>query len=144
MNSSWIIAITGASGSVYGRRLIDALLELSPEGEVHAIVSEAALRVMREEENTLASIGKLSAEQLIGRPSERLVIHSNKNIGASIASGSFPIKGMVVCPCSMNSLAAIAHGLGSNLVHRAADVTLKEGRPLVLVPRETPLSAIHL
>ena len=144
MKKSWIIAISGASGSIYGRRLIEAILELSPTHQVEVIVSEAALRVMREEENRAVSIGKLSAEQLIGKADERIIVHSNRNIGASIASGSYPVEGMAICPCSMNTLAAVAHGISENLIQRAADVTLKEGRRLILVPRETPLSAIHL
>lgn len=141
----WIVAITGASGTCYGRRLISALLEHEQSLEIDVVVSESALRVMREEEAAdLATIGKPSVESLLGFPSNRVQIHSNKNIGATIASGSSEREGMVIVPCSMKTLAAVANGYCENLIQRAADVTLKEGRKLVIVPRETPLSAIHL
>ena len=145
----WIIAVTGASGTVYARRLLQLLLENEPDSHFELVISEAALRVMREEEDIGASIGRLSLEDFIGSAvapewSARVRIHSNRNIGATIASGSYKTSGMVVVPCSMRSLAAIANGLCENLIHRAADVVLKEQRKLILVPRETPLSLIHL
>lgn len=138
----WIVALTGASGIRYGLRLLEVLVEL--EREVHVLVSEAALRVMREEEGRAVSGGRLSAETLLGFESSKLTFHNMRDIGAPIASGSCRVSGMVVVPCSMNTLGAIANGVEQNLIHRAADVTLKEGRPLVIVPRETPLSLIHL
>lgn len=151
----WIIGITGASGTVYARRLVRALVEHVPDVHLDVIVSRAALRVMHDEEGLVLPQGRLTAESLIGfstesvsihreRLAERVTLHSNRNIGADVASGSQPTRGMVIVPCSMKTLAAVAHGYAANLIVRAADVVLKERRPLVLVPRETPLSAIHL
>lgn len=140
----WIIGVTGASGTVYARRLIQTLITAVPDIELEVVVSEAALRVMREEENLAVSIGRLRVEDLIGKENSRVRTHSNKDIGASIASGSYRTRGMVIIPCSMKTLAAVSSGYADNLIQRAADVTLKERRTLVLVPRETPLSAIHL
>ena len=147
-NRPWIIALTGASGTCYGRQLIRVLLENFPLMPLDIVVSEAALRVMREEGLKL-SVGVLKLEDLIGPDfdrawTERVTIHSNRNIGASIASGSHLAAGMVIVPCSMRTLSAVANGYSDNLIQRAADVTLKERRPLLLVPRETPLSPIHL
>ncbi len=145
----WIIALTGASGTCYARRLIELLLVHRPDMRLEVVASEAALRVMREEEGLEASVGRLGLDRLLGRecPADwhaRVTIHSNRNIGASIASGSYRTAGMVVVPCSMRTLAAISNGIAENLIQRAADVVLKEKRPLVIVPRETPLSVIHL
>jgi len=145
----WIIALTGASGTCYGRRLIRILLENYPSLKLEVVISEAALRVMKEEDNLKASVGVLKLSDLVGIDfSEdalaRVRIHSNRNIGATIASGSYLTAGMIIVPCSMRTLAAIANGISDNLIQRAADVTMKERRPLLIVPRETPLSAIHL
>jgi len=138
----WIIALSGASGMRYGIRLVE---EASHHvDEVHVIVSEAALRVLQEEEGLKLSSSRVGRDSLFPRARENLVIHNPRDIAAAPASGSFHFEGMVVVPCSMATLGAIANGIPSNLVHRAADVTLKEGRRLILVPRETPLSAIHL
>lgn len=138
----WVVALTGASGVVYGTRLIEELALLG--GEVHTIVSDAALRVLNEEEGKKISRANLSSTSLLGREFKNVFFYNPKDIGAPIASGSFRCEGMIVVPCSMSSLGAIAHGVSTNLVHRAADVILKENKKLVLVPRETPLSAIHL
>lgn len=143
-SKTWVIGITGASGTVYARRLIQALLEGEEEVKLEVIVSEAAFRVMKEEENENPRIGKMSVKDLIGFESELVTIHSNKNIGAPIASGSYLTDGMVIVPCSMKTLAAVACGYCDNLIQRAADVQIKEGRKLIIVPRETPLSRIHL
>ena len=140
--SRWIIGVTGASGIRYALRLLDVLATFGVEQ--HVIFSDAALRVLKDEEGVALSHARLSPKTLFGRNAEGLVFHNPRDIGAAVASGSFDVQGMVVCPCSMGTLASIAHGLSQNLVHRAADVTLKEGRRLVIVPRETPLSAIHL
>lgn len=138
----WIVGFTGASGIRYGLRLVEHLIPFVKT--IHLVVSDAALRVLADEENIKISRASLSAESLgLGNP-EKIQFHSIQNIGASIASGTAPVKGMVICPCSMGSLAAISHGISTNLIQRAADVTLKERRPLILVPRETPFSAIHL
>ncbi len=140
----WIIAVTGASGTVYARRLIAVLLKEIPEVELEVVFSEPALRVMREEEGLKVSPNTLKIAEVLELDTPRVRIHNNRDIGASIASGSYPTSGMVVVPCSMSSLAAIAHGYAENLIHRAADVVIKERRKLILVPRETPLSEIHL
>ncbi len=140
----WILACTGASGIIYALRLMQ---ELSKRvDEVHVVFSDAALRVLADEHGIKLSQSKLSCQELIGSDGDysNVFFHNPKDIGAQIASGSAIFKGMLVVPCSMGSLAAIANGLSSNLIHRAADVTLKEGRKLIIVPRETPLSAIHL
>ena len=151
----WIVAITGASGTVYARRLLRVLVERVDDIRLDVIVSPAGLRVLRDEEGLAVSPSRLTAELLLGiptdavtvycdEPSSRVTMHDYRNLGASIASGSYPTRGMVVVPCSMKTLAAVAHGYAENLIARAADVVLKERRRLILVPRETPLSAIHL
>ena len=128
-----LLAVTGASGPQYALALARALGGRE-DVELHLIVSEAAKKVMALE----ADFGP---EELIKLAHTS---YDEKNIAAGPASGSWRHAGMIVCPCSMASLGAIAHGLGTNLIHRAADVTLKEGLPLVLVTRETPLSLIHI
>ncbi|CAM3288248.1 MULTISPECIES: UbiX family flavin prenyltransferase [Saccharibacillus] len=138
----WVVGITGASGSVYGIRLTEELLDLG--FTVHLVVSNAGWRVFKEEMDFDASKREQELEHRFGGRAGRLVYHPVADIGASIASGSFRAEGMIVMPCSMGTLSSIAHGSSDNLMTRAADVMLKEGRPLVLVPRETPLHAIHL
>lgn len=128
-----ILAVTGASGMPYAVALA-RFLAAAPDIELHLIVSDAAKRVLELESDVSAEALAAMAERHYGQ----------NEYDAGPASGSWRHGGMVVCPCSMATLAAIACGLGSNLIHRAADVTLKEGRKLVLVPRETPFSEIHL
>ncbi len=128
-----LVAITGASGAIYGLRLLQAL-QTVPEVEVHAVVSDAGWQTLRHE---------LHAGPQTLRPLVH-TLHDAAHIGAGPASGSFRCSGMVVAPCSMRTLAAIAHGLSDNLVTRAADVMLKERRRLVLMARETPLHLGHL
>jgi 4-hydroxy-3-polyprenylbenzoate decarboxylase len=139
---SWIVGITGASGSIYGVELIRYLL--SNHYHVHLVITDAGWRVIQDELdwNITRRIETLT-EQFAGYES-MLSYHPIQDIGASIASGSYRVEGMVIMPCSMGSLAAIANGLSNNLLQRAADVMLKENRKLIIVPRETPLSAIHL
>jgi polyprenyl P-hydroxybenzoate/phenylacrylic acid decarboxylase-like protein len=128
-----IVAITGASGSVYGVRMLQILRDV-PDLETHVVVSASgALTAMQELSMKRADIESLAS-----------VAHGSRDIGASIASGSFDADGMLVAPCSMKTLAAIAHGYADNLVARAADVMLKERRRLVLLARETPLNLAHL
>jgi len=124
-----IVAITGCSGVVYGVRLLEACRELRIETDL--IVSQAAEKILKLELDK--DIRKLATRN-----------YSPDDISAPLASGSVKMDGMVIAPCSMKTLGAIASGIADNLITRAADVTLKEGRPLVLVPRETPLSLIHL
>ena len=128
-----IVAITGASGSIYGLRLLDALRETGG-WEPHLIVSEAGMLNAWHEH-------KIARKDLQRRAD---VIHNVRDVGATIASGSFITEGMVIAPCSMKTLAAVAHAYADNLVARAADVVLKERRRLVLLTRETPLNLAHL
>lgn len=140
----WVVGITGASGSCYGIRLIEVLLR---EGaDVHVVVTDAGWRVLKEELGWDVTRRQTALEERFGsvEGSGRLTFHPNADIGASIASGSFRVDGMVIIPCSMGTLASIAHGISDDLMTRAADVMMKEGRQLIIVPRETPLHAIHL
>ena len=136
------VAITGASGVVFGRELLMALEKDLRVARVHLVTSENSLRVMAEE---LGISGRSELlEKLLGHVPVKTQQQSDANIGASIASGSYPSNGMIVLPCSMGTLAAIANGLADSLIARAADVTLKERRPLILCVRETPFNRIHL
>jgi polyprenyl P-hydroxybenzoate/phenylacrylic acid decarboxylase-like protein len=128
-----VVGISGASGAVIGVEVLRAL-RLHPDWETHLVISEGGAR-------TIAYETPYSIDDVKALATET---HPIKDIGASIASGSFKVQGMVVAPCSMKTLAAVAHGLSQNLLLRAADVTLKERRKLVLVVRESPLSQIHL
>jgi len=128
-----VVAITGATGAVYGVRLLQELARL-PDWESHLVLSQAALLTAKQE----LGMSRRDIEALAD------VVYSHREIGATLASGSFVAEGMVVAPCSMKSLAAIATGLSDNLVARAADVTLKQRRRLVLLVRETPLNLVHL
>lgn len=140
----WVVGITGASGAIYGIRLIEELLKM--QYEVHLVITEAGWRVLKEELGWEASKRTAALERRFGEwlKDGSLVFYPNADIGASIASGSFRVQGMLIMPCSMGTLASIAHGISDDLMTRAADVMLKEGRKLLLVPRETPLHAIHL
>lgn len=128
-----IVAITGASGAIYGVRLLEQLRVL-PEWETHLIISNSGVLTASEE----LGVKRADIEALAD------VVHSVKDIGAAVSSGSFRTAGMVIAPCSMKTLAEIAHGLADNLISRAADVALKERRRLVLLARETPLNLAHL
>jgi 4-hydroxy-3-polyprenylbenzoate decarboxylase len=128
-----VVAITGATGAVYGVRLLERLGAV-PGVETHLVVSDAASLTLHQE----VGLQRRDVEALAH------VVHRNRDIGASIASGSFRSDGMVIAPCSMKTLAAVAHGLSDNLVARAADVVLKERRRLVLMVRETPFNLAHL
>jgi 4-hydroxy-3-polyprenylbenzoate decarboxylase len=162
--------MTGASGAIYGVRLLEVLLAAGCE--VHVVLSGACQRVFEEElglspdpkaprlDQLLPESGDSAAKLnrlrpldragALGRPliaggeAGRAVFHSLNDYSAGIASGSFRTAGMVICPCSMGTLAAVAHGMSQNLIHRAADVHLKERRKLIVVPRETPLSLIAI
>ncbi|MFP5486464.1 MAG: UbiX family flavin prenyltransferase, partial [Gammaproteobacteria bacterium] len=128
-----IVAISGASGAVYGVRLLQ-VLQTCAGVESHLVVSDAGWRTLRHE----LDMDPASVEALAH------TVHDARNVGASIASGSFQCAGMVIAPCSMRTLAAVAHGLSDSLLTRAADVVLKERRRLVLMVRETPLHLGHL
>ncbi len=128
-----IVAITGATGAVYGVRLLQ-VLKASPDIETHVVLSDAGVLNVHQE----LDMSRKDVEGLAD------VAHSVRDIGAALASGSFQNDGMVIAPCSMRSLAAVAHGLSDNLITRAADVALKERRRLVLMVRETPFNLAHL
>jgi 4-hydroxy-3-polyprenylbenzoate decarboxylase len=142
MSPELAVALTGASGAAYGLTLVRQLAAAGRR--VHVVVSPGGARVLREECDVSLSPKAPDARLLAPETPDRLVPHSFEDYGASIASGSYPLGAMAVCPCSMGTLGRIAAGTAENLVARAADVCLKERRPLVLVPREAPLSPIHL
>lgn len=151
MSKTICLALTGASGMPYGLRLLECLLEA--DCNVQLLYSQAAQIVARQEMDLeLPSRPADARDMLLARfcganaavNPKKLAIYGREEWFAPVASGSNPPDAMVVCPCSMGTLAAIAQGLADNLIERAADVVLKEGRKLVLVPRETPFSAIHL
>jgi flavin prenyltransferase len=127
-----IVAITGATGAIFGVRLLEALK--AAQIETHLVLSKWGQQTVEHETGlTLADLQERA-----------VVVHGTGNMAATISSGSFRTDGMIIAPCSMRTVGAIAHSNGDNLVHRAADVVLKERRKMVLVPRETPLSEVHL
>ncbi len=128
-----VIAMTGATGAIYGVRMLQVLRDL-PEWESHLVISEAGLVNLKYE----LDIGKTRLHELADRT------HGIHDIAASIASGSFRTEGLILAPCSMKTLAAVAHGFGDNLISRATDVALKERRRVVIMPRETPLNLAHI
>lgn len=138
-----IVGITGASAGVYGVRLLQVLTE-QQDIEIHLTISSSGARALSEELQLEVDLDNFKLESLIGVSSPRVIYHHESDIAAPIASGSFRTEGMVVVPCSMGSVASIAGGMSRNLIQRAADVCIKENRKLVIVPRETPLSPIHL
>lgn len=140
-----IVGITGASGAIYAQRLLHYLEESSCVETINLVITSAATTVIREELSlNFSGVRETDAELLLGRPTTKIKHFPAKDIGASIASGSYPVDAMVIIPCSVNTLGMLAAGIVRDLVHRAADVTLKESRKLILVPRETPLNRIHL
>jgi 4-hydroxy-3-polyprenylbenzoate decarboxylase len=136
------VATTGASGSMFLKLLLLTAEQDDRIEHIDFIASENSLRVMAEE---LGISGRANlVQQLLGKPSAKIQQHANADIGASVASGSCPTDAMIVIPCSMGTLARIANGLAAQLIERAADVCLKEQRPVVLCVRETPLNKIHI
>lgn len=142
MKKRLIVGMTGASGIPYAFCLLEECLKQGHE--VHLIVTDAAWRVMKEEHQIIPQQRDRYFSERYGHLPGTLIYHPIKDIGASIASGSFVVDAMIIIPCSMGTLAKVAHGISSNLLERAADVMMKERRPLIIVPRETPLSTIHL
>lgn len=141
----YIVAISGASGAIYGVRLLRTLLETGHA--VHLTMTAAAAKIIGEEMQI--AVDPANGEEVVralgcAGASDRLFYHREHEVDAPIASGSFKTDGMAVAPCSMGTLGRIASGVSGNLIERAADVMLKERRPLVVVPRETPLNDIHL
>ena len=128
-----VIGITGATGAVYGVRMLRVLRE-QPDWETHLVISSAGLINLKHE----MEMGRSELYELAD------VTHENKDIAATIASGGYKTEGMIIAPCSMKTLAAVAHGFGDNLIARAADVALKERRRVVVMPRETPLNLAHI
>jgi len=144
VNGGIIVGITGASGTGYALKLLEMLLDLPLS--VHLIVSEMGTKVLAHELKIAPGKvrGLFEKMRTVKGVRAELAIHDPNDMFAPVASGSFPVRAMAICPCSMKTLAAVAGGYTSNLLERAADVTLKERRPLVLVVRETPLSGVHL
>jgi 4-hydroxy-3-polyprenylbenzoate decarboxylase len=141
------VAITGASGAIYAQKTLTHLASSGVVERVNLIFSESARTVAKVELGfDLRSADEKKLNEWIGLPPDAKILrlHRLDNMAATPSSGSHPQTGMIIVPCSMGTLGAIASGAGTNLIHRAADVTLKEGRKLVLVPRETPYNAIHL
>ncbi|UCH81467.1 MAG: UbiX family flavin prenyltransferase [Nitrospiraceae bacterium] len=142
---SFIVAISGASGSIYGIKLVKELIRT--EAAVHLCISDQAVSIIRAETGIdLSGINLLETEDKIRKhfKSETIRYYSNGNLAAPISSGSYKTDGMFVVPCSMKTLAGIANGYASNLIERAADVVMKEGRSLIISPREMPFNTIHL
>jgi 4-hydroxy-3-polyprenylbenzoate decarboxylase len=142
-----VVAMTGASGAPYGVRLLEVLLRAGKT--VRLTISPAATQVLAAELDRPVSLDRFDPVALLGPAAgsldlSRLTYHHYRDFRAGIASGSFLTGGMVICPCSMGTAAAVANGLSENLIHRAADVHLKERRKLILVPRETPLGVVQL
>jgi 4-hydroxy-3-polyprenylbenzoate decarboxylase len=142
-----VLAMTGASGAPYGVRLLEVLLQAGRT--VHLTLSPSGAEVLEQELDRKVRLDHFALADLLGQTAslaapDQLHYHHYRDFRAGIASGSFLTGGMVICPCSMGTVAAIAHGLSQNLIHRAADVHLKEQRRLILVPRETPLHAVQL
>ena len=137
-----VVALTGASGMPYARRLLDVLVHAGRH--VYLVLSPAAAQVLAGELGIAVDLDRFQVEQLVPAGAGRVHYCHYSDFNTGIASGSFATAGMVICPCTMDTLGSLASGACTNLIHRAADVHLKERRRLVLVPRETPLTAIHL
>jgi len=142
-----VVAMTGASGAPYGIRLLESLIRAGKT--VHLVMSPSAVEVLRTETDRRVNLDHFRLGDLLGPVADeakpdQVLWHDHRTFMTGIASGSFLTGGMAICPCSMGTVSAIAQGLSQNLIHRAADVHLKERRKLVLVPRETPLGIIQL
>jgi flavin prenyltransferase len=138
------VGVTGASGALLAQKALELLERDSRVARIHLVVTEAGQRLFAEELAIASGDLKQLPGRLLGRPTAKIELLPNKDIGASIASGSYAVDSMIVVPCSMGTLAAIASGVSDDLVSRAADVMLKENRKLVLCVRDTPFSRIHL
>src|SRR5262249_25482393 len=138
------LSVTGASGALLAQKALQLLTEDAHIAKVHLVVTETGQRLFAEELNIASGDLKQLPARLLGKPSAKIEVLSNKDVGASIASGSYEVDSMIVIPCSMGSLSAIPNGSCDDLISRAADVMIKEGRKLVLCIRDTPFSRIHL
>lgn len=137
------VAFSGASGAIYSLRLLEELVR-HEDLEIHLTISPAAREVLAYEQNLRLDLDKFEPADLKIQRAECVRYHRHDDLAAPLSSGSFPMDAMAIVPCSMGCVAAVAHGLSNDLLERAADVMLKERRKLIVVPRETPLSAIHL
>ncbi len=138
------VAVTGASGAVFAHKMLVLLEEDKRVARVHLVVTETGQRLLAEELNIVSGNLKQLVQRLLGKSSTKIEVISNKDVGATIASGSYDVDTMIVIPCTMGALAAIACGSADDLVARSADVMLKEGRKLILCVRDTPYNRIHL
>lgn len=138
------VGVTGASGALLAHKTLELLEQDSRVAHIHLVVTEAGQRLFSEELGITSGDLKQLPSRLLNRPAAKIEVLPNKDIGACIASGSFTVDSMIVIPCSMGTLAAVAGGVSDDLVSRAADVMLKEGRKLVLCVRDTPFNRIHL
>jgi len=138
------VGVTGASGAILAQKTLTLLEEDARVARVHLVVTEAGQRLFAEELGLSAGDLKQLPSRILGRPATKIEILPNKDVGASIASGSYVVDSMIVIPCSMGTLGAIANGISDDLVSRAADVMLKESRKLVLCVRDTPFNRVHL
>jgi 4-hydroxy-3-polyprenylbenzoate decarboxylase len=144
LGKSVILGVTGASGAIFARRMLQLLEADHRVAKIHLVISGSGLKVMREELDLDVTRSSEIPSALAGQPLAKTVYLLDSDIGASIASGSYPVDGMVVIPCTTGCLAQIANGISETLIERAADVCLKEGRKVVLAVRDTPFSRIHL
>ena len=138
------MGVTGASGAIFARRMLQLLEADSRVGKIHLVISGSGLKVLREELELDVSKSETIPRLLAGRPTPKTRYLLDSDVGASIASGSYGVDGMVVIPCSTGCLAQIANGISSTLIERAADVCLKESRKLILAVRDAPFSRVHL
>ena len=139
-----ILGVTGASGAIFARRTLELLESDSRVGRIHLVISGSGLKVLREELRLDVSKSARIPALLAGRPARKTLYSLDSDIGASIASGSYPTDGMIVIPCTTGCLAQVAHGISTTLIERAADVCLKERRKLILAVRDTPFNRVHL
>lgn len=142
-NRRLALAITGASGAVYGLRVLEEL-QRCPGTDIHLTISPSAAKVLRVEHDIEVDLDHFDPAMLKLKQSDRITYHHHEDVAAPLASGSFRVEAMAIVPCSMGCAGRIAHGISGDLVERAADVMIKERRKLIAVPRETPLSAVHL
>jgi len=142
--SSYVVAISGASGAIYGITLLEYLLK--EQHRVYLMLSRSARLIIREETGLEWGSNYSESAEILAKcyQNDHLTLCDENDMAAPIASGSVPTAGMIIAPCSMKTLSGIAHGYSSNLIERAADVSLKEGRKLILIPRETPMNRVHL
>jgi flavin prenyltransferase len=143
-NQTVTVGVTGASGAILAQKALALLEEDSRVARIHLVVTETGQRLFAEELGISAGDLKQLPDRILGHPAGKIEVLPNKDVGASIASGSYAVDSMLVIPCSMRTLGAIANGISDDLVSRSADVMLKEGRRLVLCVRDTPFNRVHL